>query len=173
MKMKITPYALLAVVMLPSACLASEPGVIRARHKPGTRGHFRNHIEGRYALRQGTIIKLTHVFGTVIRKVTNDTVLVSERIDRFERNQLALISTADTNALPTTDFGLHALPSGFFSSKTESGDTLLLPAYRIVPTMTLDQYITIFSKTPHALFDIDIQSLKRMKTERAQHPAGP
>jgi hypothetical protein len=172
MKNKTTRYTLLALVSLTCAAFASEPGVIRARHKPGTEGHFRSHIQGRYTLRQGTIIRLTHVFGSVVRKVTNDRVLVSERIDRFERSQLALVSASDTNAVPVGQFSVHAMPDGFFTCKAESGADVMLPAYRIVPTLTLEQYMTIFSNKTKALPDIRLESLSRIRTEGAQQPDG-
>ena len=151
---------------------ADEPGVIRPIHNPGTQGHYRSHVQGRYAVRDGIIIRLTCVFGAVIRNVDENRVLVTERIDRFERNQLAIVCAADTNALPVGEFSVHALPDGFFTCQTDSGGRITLPTYRIVPTMTFEQYMGIFSNKTTAVPVVRVDSLERQPQTEAEQGGG-
>lgn len=160
------------LALIAGMAFADEPGVIRPIHNPGSPGHYRNHVQGRYALRDGIIIKLTHVFGTVIRKVDENRVLVTERIDRFERNQLATVCAADTNALPAGEFSVHALPDGFCTCQTDSGGRITLPAYRIVPTMTFEQYMGVFSNKTTEVPVVRLDSLERQPQTEAQQGGG-
>jgi hypothetical protein len=166
-------------MIIPIIGLAQQPpGVIRTRINPGTEQFYRSHIQGRYILLNGTVVApLMHISGTVVRKVDDTTLLISQKIDRFDRNMptvlewdaafeenhLALHMPLPGNERPTATnaVDLFALPNGLFRCTTESNTTIVLPGYKVVPTMTFAEYMMVYSNAANAFSDFSIHAVKR------------
>jgi len=140
-------------------------GLTPSPHAPGTKEYYGAYVQGRYALRDGKMVLLVPPPG--VRRAGQPATppqflkgVVSQALDGSNivlvtqqpypsgapKYSSHIVSVPDSEAMPVgEDVRLCATPDGEYICVTEAGVTNQLPGYRLVPTITFDEYMSVYS----------------------------